>query len=347
MKIPTAASLLLLLAVAPHGRELATLPEVLALLDSSAVKYTIKDDKAARFDLRKVDFTRPESNPDWRVVRDSQGNPVLDTFRMPTCSLRDLQVAGVAMEQEEYRGALAAYKKAYACDTSYSKLLTYIGNVHFFVGELDSAKTYLRASIARNPVDYQAHFFLSDVYRHLGDKDKALDEYAEAVYLNRNGSGVRRYGLTLLDEMGLEFDEDMFVFGFDVSGSAKSAVIIALAEMDNLGIASTIAAWSHDPSFAENRTQPGWQAEMYWNAIANQVVYWSTEKKPAKARTERQKTLIRLLENRRLRPAVTWEYFANNEPGAIYLASAETRKAVLSYIRETLIRKKREELIRK
>lgn len=340
MKIPTVASLLLLMAVAPRGRELATLPEVLALLDSSVVKYTIKDDKAARFDLRKVDFIRPEANPDWRVARDSQGNPRLDSFEMTTCSLRDLQIAGVAMDQEEYREALAAYKKAYACDTSYSKLLTYIGNVHFFVGELDSAKTYLHASIARNPVDYQAHFFLSDVYRHLGDKDKALDEFAEAVYLNRNGSGVRRYGLALLDEMGLEFDEDMFVFGFDVSGSAKTNVTIALADMDNLGIASTIAAWSHDPSFAENRAEPGWQADMYWNAIANQAIYWSTEKKPAKARTERQKTLIRLLEKRQLKSAVSWEYFANNSPQTIYLGGSETRKSVLSYIRGTLIRKK-------
>lgn len=330
----------MLLCSASHTRDLATLPEILALIDSSKVKYTIREDRDAKFDLRQADFSRPEANPEWFVTRDADGKARLDTFQVAPCSKRDLTVAAVALEHDEFGAALLAYKRAYACDTTYAKVLTYIGNVHFFLGELDSARKYLDAAIARNPLDYQAHFFLSDVSRHMGDTARALDEFIEALYLNRNGMGLRQYGLKLLDDLGLEIDEDMYKFRFEVTGSAQNGVIIALPDMTDLGIAATVAAWRHDPSYAANRAVPGYEAEMYWNAIANQAVYWATDKKISKNPTERQRRFIDLLEARLLKPAVYWEYASNVSPALVYLARPEARAPVLAYIRKHVIRQK-------
>lgn len=335
-----AAALTILLATAGiQARELATLPEILALMDSSPVKYAIKEDRDARFDLRQADFSRPEANPEWRVVRDAEGVAKLDTFQNAPCAKRDLIIAAVALEQEEFHSSLLAYKRAYACDTANFKLLTYIGNIHFFLSELDSAQKYLRASLVRNPLDYQAHFFLSDVYRNLGDTARALDEFIEALYLNRNGMGLRKYGLALLDPLGLEIDEDMYRFGFEVTGSAGNGVVIALADMGDIGIATTIAAWRHDPSYQADRAKPGYEAEMYWNAIANQAIYWATDKKISKSPNPRQRRFIELLESRLLKPAVYWEYASNVSPSLVYLARPEARAPVLEYIRKHVIRK--------
>lgn len=310
--------------------------EIIQILEASKVKYAIRNDANAFFDLRKLDVDHPEADPMWRVVRRSGSNTV-EQISFASCAEKPLEAATKAMESNEDEKALQAYRTAWLCDTSNAKIPTWIGNVHFMTGRNDSALFWLRKAVAGNPVDYQARFFLSDAWRAAGDTARALDEFIEAFYLNPNGPNLRRFGEAMLERMGMRFDDDLYRFAFSATGTPGKQATISLGDTKLLAAAATLAAWRFDDAFARARSEPGWESDMYLNVVANQAFLWSKDSATKAHPTSQQRKIMRLMDEQLMGSAVSWEYAASVSPANIYVASPQAKANILRYIRGYLI----------
>lgn len=87
--------------------------------------------------------------------------------------------------------ALELYKKTYAADTTYYKVLTYIGQIYELKKDNNKAIEYYKLVLSKNYIDYMAHWFLGDAYALNGDLIKAADELTMAMILNRNNPRIK------------------------------------------------------------------------------------------------------------------------------------------------------------
>ncbi|UCF79084.1 MAG: protein kinase [Candidatus Eiseniibacteriota bacterium] len=72
-----------------------------------------------------------------------------------------------------YRKAFEAYLKATQLNPNYVPAVLYVGGVHVFLGELDTALAWLKRAISIDPAAVFAPFLIGDVYRQLGEFEKA------------------------------------------------------------------------------------------------------------------------------------------------------------------------------
>lgn len=74
-------------------------------------------------------------------------------------------------------------------------------------GDYQNAITEFERVLVKNPKDWQAHAYLGDTYRRLGQEDKAIDSYKKS--LSYNSEAIESYeGLALsYADKGVKFDE--------------------------------------------------------------------------------------------------------------------------------------------
>ncbi|MCB9497784.1 MAG: tetratricopeptide repeat protein [Fibrobacteria bacterium] len=323
------------------GSRFLPLPEILRVIDTSAVKYSIEKRDGGVFDVRVPQRPQVQTlDPSWHLVTTAEGAVSLDTFVVVPAARPYLRRAEEAVGAMAWDSALVQYRKAWDLDTTNAKILTWIGNSYFQVGQLDSARRWLERAVDRNPIDYQAYFFLSDLALEQGDRVRARREFARALLFARDNMNLRRFGFRLLDPDGLEVSDGPFRFGAEVSGSGAHGVSVGFSEFSDAPFGCTLAALRYDPAFEGFRASDPSGLLTLFNAVLNQAVRTkilvmgsdSTEVTPTR------RILADLLDHDLLFAAVWWEFSSTNSPVAIAVAPPPLREQALRYIEEYLIR---------
>lgn len=311
--------------------------EILEILEKSKFKYEISQDSSAFFDLRNLDASPvAHAHPDWIVVVDSKGARSLKQ-QIPTgCAAKEDSAALTAYSAKDYKAAADGYRRAYECDKSFVKALTYVGNSYFGMGKLDSAIFWLRKAIEANPDDYQAHFFLADAYLGRGKADSAYAEFIEAYLRNPNSENLRRFGSVVLDMNGKQLDKSWPVFGFAVDSLPKGARI-RMSDMAHLPMATCIAAWTVDPELKSQRKDDDpIQQTRFRNCLANQFLHAATSKRNGRPVDRISEKLARIADGNLIGTMVVWERLARSRPESIYTLPPEVKARIRAYLAEAL-----------
>lgn len=311
--------------------------QILEILEKSKFKYEIAQDSSAFFDLRNLEASPPAyAHPDWIVVVDSKGARSLKQ-QIPTgCATKEDSAALNAYSAKDYKAAVDGYRRAYECDKSFVKALTYLGNSYYGMGKMDSAVFWLRKAIEANPDDYQAHFFLSDAYLGRGKADSAYVEFVEAYLRNPNSDNLRVFGSVVLDMNGKQLDKSWPVFGFAVDSLSKGARI-RISDMAHLSMATCIAAWTVDPALKSLRKDDDRiQQTRFRNCLANQVVHAVTSKEGGRPVDRVSEKLARIADGNLIGAMVVWERLARSRPESIYTLPPEVKARIRAYLEEAL-----------
>jgi predicted O-linked N-acetylglucosamine transferase (SPINDLY family) len=106
------------------------------------------------------------------------------------------QMAAKFVEQNDYRGAIEAYKTALAAEQKLSQeylqgILTLLGQLHYKIQEFEEAKKYLEWSLTANPKQKQLNYMLGNIYMiYYKDYDKAISLYEEELKIDPGSSWV-------------------------------------------------------------------------------------------------------------------------------------------------------------
>jgi len=310
--------------------------EIIALMEASPLSYAIGYAQDAKFSFSTFTEGEPLADPAWYARKEKDGWTV-DALKEPACSETLSAPAMEAMAARKYDESVRLYKAAYACDPRYVKNLTYIGNVFFYLGRMDSAETYLRRALAANPLDYQAHFFLADVHDHLGRPDSVRSELIHALLLNRHNPTVKSFARSFFAGHGSTLRDDPFVLGFRVA-RRDDKVSIDLGEMKHAPAATCLAVWQHDSAMAPARqADDPLHRNLLRNVLGNQCVYGLGKAKDRDTLDAATRTLVSVAEDGLLPTMILWEQASRLSPAVVYSLPPEERDRIRTYIGKYLI----------
>ena len=169
---------------------------IFSILEASPRRYEIAS--AGEVDRRELPELVPTPtgharpiDPYLIVEHDLEGRVKLETARPPPSIGDVFEQAGRAFAAHDYGAAQELYAQAIEIEPNYFKSYTYIGNVYYFLADLEAAEAAFQRALQLNPNDYQAHLFLGDTYFEMGEFARAKDALLRAFMLNRSNDVVR------------------------------------------------------------------------------------------------------------------------------------------------------------
>lgn len=334
MRSPAIPPLVLLLCVLPaFAADWASNSEILGIMDKSDLVYAVHSDPKARLDLRDWDSTAEAlADPDWVVVTDSVGDRSLRRLEPKGCAVEESKAALRAYNARQYKDAVQGYARAWACDTTWLKAPTYLGNSWFGLGRMDSASRWFREALRRNPDDYQAHFFLADAHLVEGRTDSARFHLSEALLRNRNSPILKQMAERVAKAEGRVVDHGWPVFGVRSERTPRGAKL-SIADMGHFALGACLAVWDVDPAMAPRRSKDdAIRQTRLRNCLANQAIFAMTRRDKGDTLDPASAKLVRVVDDGLLAEMVVWEVAARSAPGGIYLLPTEIKERMRRYV---------------
>lgn len=152
-------------------------------------------------------------------------------------------------EAEDYKEAIAGYRKVLELYPDYSQMYTWIGQSYRKLGTLDSALYYYQLAIERNFIDYTAHWFLGNLYWELTDTTYALKQLTIGHILNRHHVAMRDRLRELREQVGRPWHEWELKPEYELSTDRYTVSV--RCDLDWLFYAVTKALWKYEPEYAK------------------------------------------------------------------------------------------------
>jgi hypothetical protein len=241
--------------------------EIMQLVEQSSLSYTLDSFTDSEWTVAQDRKEWPVLSHEMLIAQDDNGLRITARSLSDSCKAL-IDEAESVFKAKKYADACAKYRLAYACDSNYAKTLVYVGDTFFGLGNYDSAQYYYRAAIIKNPIDYQAHWFLADVLWELGRKDEAVRELTIAHLYNRNHKTLLETLISFRSKAGREWKEWTFEPRYELrQDPADSHIVYVKCAPEWAGYALTKALWQYEPGYAE-RMMKGEGDTLFFNPIA-------------------------------------------------------------------------------
>jgi len=218
-----------------------------------------------------------------------------------------------------------------------------MGNAFYSMGELDSARTYLQKSLTVNPLDFQAHYYLADIYNQQGELDSARASILRALVLNQGNLNIMVAAENILGEKGEEINFKRLRFGFALS-FAKDSVALEFADSaaSSLVLASCLVAWEREDLFRplRERDDPLGQMRLR-HCLVNQALMAQQLYEMGYPLDDGSFYLLRVFNAGLLSPMILWEVLSGPYPHVAYLVSDSEREGMFEYLDRFVVRKVR------
>ena len=163
-----------------------------------------------------------------------------------------IKMGDSVFQAKDYKAALELYREALALDSGSSVVWTMVGDGFFFLEQYDSAETAFKKAIELNYIDYDAHWFLCDVYRKQGDDLRGLEELTIAHILNPNHETLKRTLVSRREAVGQPWRDWEFRPEYVLSSDAHRVSV--RAKENWLGYAMAKAVWRYEPGYHQKMT---------------------------------------------------------------------------------------------
>lgn len=159
-----------------------------------------------------------------------------------------LKKAEQHFQKLETSDARKFYLEVYQRDSSYHKVLTYIAQTYGMEQDYESAVLYYKKAIEANFIDYMAHWFLADIYKHQGKLDEAVEEITLAMVLNRNNPRIKASMAEIYNKSQLNAGTWTFHPQIKIDSVAKNTIKVEVDEVW-LGYGLYKAVWQYEPGY--------------------------------------------------------------------------------------------------
>jgi tetratricopeptide (TPR) repeat protein len=230
-----------------HAQELHTTDEILKIMADSPISYHI--------DL----LDKPIKAPD---RADNLSSHLV--YQQPTESGIEVREYQLSEEQQQwftnaeelfakgdYKGARELYLQILQQDSTYSFIMTYVGQTYGIEGNFTEAKTWYRKAIQNNHLDYMARWFLADALLSAKDPKGALQEITMAHILNRNNPRIFNSFKNIYAANKLKTPTWNFNPQYSLDSTGPKNVTVAFTR-EWLGYALVKAVWRFEPGYAES-----------------------------------------------------------------------------------------------
>ena len=147
--------------------------------------------------------------------------------------------------------ALVYYKLSLSADSSLYYVMTYIGQVYGSKGDYENAILWYKKAIAKNYIDYMAHWFLADSYFAINDIKNAVDEIVISRILNRNNPRIIKSMVDIFTKDKRNVEDWCFNPQMELNKKSNNKISIAMTDKWT-GYAMTKALWTYEPGYKES-----------------------------------------------------------------------------------------------
>ena len=229
-----------------------------------------------------------------------------------------------AFKAGNFSKAITLYNQVLAVQPDYFYAMTLIGDAFFSMGKFDSAKICFLRSIESNFADYNAHWFLADTYKKLGDNESALREITIAHLLNVNHANLKKGVRFYRERLNRPWKEWAFEPAYNLSKEGNKVVIKTTAEW--MGYAMVKAVWAYEPGYAQS---------MLGEQENNQVIVWPEEKEAimcALVSNDKLKDVNEIIEKQFFTEFILYEVAAKKHPSVLVLLPRDMFMRVVEYV---------------
>lgn len=221
--------------------------EIFKLIESSKLTYNIKLSDTV---ITSSDYSEKLNNLDcYRIINES----VISTQNYkPTEETEGLiQKAEMYYQAKDLDNALLAYKSVLQHDSTVYYIMTYIGQVYENKLDRQNAILWFNKVIAKNYIDYMAHWFLADNYLAIKQIDKAVDEITIARILNRNNIRIKKSFDRIYQKAKKDTTDWYFTPQVNINQAADSTIYVQVAK-NWMGYGLCKALWMYEPGYRES-----------------------------------------------------------------------------------------------
>jgi tetratricopeptide (TPR) repeat protein len=233
-----------------------------------------------------------------------------------------------AFQEKQYGDALAQYRIVQQLEPEYASLLTLIGDVLYVQRKYARAIEYFEQAIARNFIDYQAHWFLADAQWAQGATEIALHHLTIAHVLNINHPQLRQRLMAYREQAGTPWKSWEFSPQYTLTKQQERVQVRSTEEW--LGYALVKALWAYEPGYAEAMGEPD---------CGQQVVCMLAEKEAlVSLLTQHDGTdlfhhLHPIIQDRFVQELIWYELIAPKVPEALLLLPNESLMRIVEYVK--------------
>lgn len=297
--------------------------EILQIMEKSPISYHMQNGNEKKL-LKEMEA--PVMNSELHLLRGEDGVMDITAVKHTAKGSALFQGAESLFSQHKYDAALLVYWEIHGQEPAYEHVHALIGDAHYQAGNLDSAAYHFEEAIRKNPIDYQAHWFLADTYSRMGRDEDALRTITRAHLLNRNHEMLKKVFLGYRDKSGKKWKEWSFRPAYRVEVKDQEVVITAPAKW--LPYAMAKAVWKSEPGYAESVLGPG--------VSSGNISWYLAEEFEAMSMLDpkEEKRLAAAMEKDMLVPFILYEYMSIEKPWVFYMVDDGTIDKVIAYLDE-------------
>ena len=228
---------------------LNSFPNYIEVMEKSDLMYKIEPDTNF-VDFADTSQTEILSNWGCQTI-ESDGTINYGIFAIPDSVVEIFNKAESSFAAQDYDKALIYFDSAWRRDTSLTYILTLIGDTYYRQQKYDLAEDFLKKAIARNFADYDAHWFLADLYYKTGKNDSANIEFITAHLLNRNHVSLKQALKNFRERIGRTWIDLALHPMYKITSDGHNISI--MAHPDWIWYACVKAVWHYEPGFAEKQ----------------------------------------------------------------------------------------------
>jgi tetratricopeptide (TPR) repeat protein len=268
-----------------------------------------------------------------QVYREKQPDGYILKMIRPTKEAKKLfDKAESYFGSHQYAKARDAYTLALQQDPKLYSAMTYIAQTYGIEKNWDKAELWYKKAIDANYIDFLAHWFLADVYKIKGQKEKALQEISIAKVLNRNNPRLEAsrkeiYGLNGLNTKNWTFNPQVRISRDSVTGNVNM-----VSDSIWMYYAFVQAAWMYEPVYREKAKKVQNELDqMYRECLMGFLPYM--DNKNLKDSVEILKRLDKVLDAHKLSEFVLYEIILLDHPAVAF----NLEKKQIEYLKDYLI----------
>ena len=190
-----------------QNKEIRLPADIFKIIDKSTRTYSIEQ---LNEPVKLPDYSSKIIYPGFYKKINADGSFSINTHVASEQSMQFFNQAEKYFADRNYDSALFHYQKSYDADSNFLDPLVYMGQVYGLQKQTDKGIAVYRKVLAKNDIDYMAHWFLADLLKDKNNLKEALKEILTAHILNRNNPRILISVKIILEASGLQWNDWTF-----------------------------------------------------------------------------------------------------------------------------------------
>jgi len=222
--------------------------EIIKIMEESSINYKVSFLKEG--EVSDEYFEGKVLIPDSYIDTDDSV-PVIKKYEVSAVIMELFRKGDGYFINKEYDQAINVWQEALEKAPNYFHLFTMIGDAHYMKKDFIKAKDYFLKTLSQNPIDYQAHWFLANAYKKMGNDASAIEHIMLAHIYNRYHPEIFKTLKGYLEDQNLVWDEWHFIPQYQLEKIKEDIQI--RASKNWLGYALVKALWKFEPNYPDTQ----------------------------------------------------------------------------------------------